>query len=74
MPEAQAAYDAALAHNGAENMGNVPVLLGRPATIADALRPYCDLGFSTVIVRLPAPYDRETIERIGEVDALLADA
>ena len=32
-----------------------------------AIRPYVDLGFSTVIVRLPAPYDRETIERIGEV-------
>ena len=26
-----------------------------------------------MIVRLPAPYDRETIERIGEVGALLAD-
>ena len=31
------------------------------------IRPYRDLGFETVIVRMPAPYDDETIERIGEV-------
>jgi hypothetical protein len=54
-------------------MGGVPVLLGSPATVADGLRPYRDIGFETVIVRLPAPFDRETIERIGEVDRLLAD-
>ena len=35
--------------------------------LADALRPYRDLGVSTVIVRMPAPYDQQTIERIGEV-------
>lgn len=31
-------------------------------------------GFRTIVVRLPTPYDRETIDRIGEVGALLADA
>ena len=36
----------------------IPVLLGPPDAIADALRPYRRLGFETVIVRLPAPYDR----------------
>ncbi len=72
--EAQEAYDASLAFNGTDDMGGVPILLGSPATVADGLRPYRDLGFRTVIVRLPAPYDQETIERIGEVDALLADA
>jgi alkanesulfonate monooxygenase SsuD/methylene tetrahydromethanopterin reductase-like flavin-dependent oxidoreductase (luciferase family) len=72
--DAQAAFDSLLAYNGAEDIGQVPVLLGSPTTVADGLRPYRDLGFSTVIVRLPAPYDRETIERIGEVDALLANA
>jgi alkanesulfonate monooxygenase SsuD/methylene tetrahydromethanopterin reductase-like flavin-dependent oxidoreductase (luciferase family) len=71
--EAQEHYDATLAYNGADDLG-VPVLLGSPATVADAIRPYRDLGFSTVIVRLPAPYDEETIARIGEVDSLLADA
>jgi alkanesulfonate monooxygenase SsuD/methylene tetrahydromethanopterin reductase-like flavin-dependent oxidoreductase (luciferase family) len=70
--EAREHYDATLAYNGADDLG-VPLLLGPPATIADGLRPYRDLGFSTVIVRLPAPFDPETIERIGEVDSLLAD-
>jgi len=38
------------------------------------LRPYVELGFRTVIVRLPAPYDKETIARMNEVGDLLADA
>jgi alkanesulfonate monooxygenase SsuD/methylene tetrahydromethanopterin reductase-like flavin-dependent oxidoreductase (luciferase family) len=72
--DAEAAYAAALAGNGTDNMGDVPVLLGSPEVVAESLRPYVDLGFRTVIVRLPAPYDRETIERMSEVGALLADA
>jgi alkanesulfonate monooxygenase SsuD/methylene tetrahydromethanopterin reductase-like flavin-dependent oxidoreductase (luciferase family) len=48
-----------------------PILLGPPELVAEAIAPYRDLGFRTVIVRLPAPHDRETIERIGEVAALL---
>jgi F420-dependent oxidoreductase-like protein len=72
--EAKTVYAANLAKNGTDNMGDVPVLLDAPDAIADALRPYRDLGFRTVIVRLPAPYDRQTLERIGEVDALLTDA
>jgi F420-dependent oxidoreductase-like protein len=71
--EALAAYDAILVQNGTTDMGNVPTLLGPPSLVADALRPFRDIGFETVIVRLPAPYDRQTIERIGEVGALLAD-
>jgi F420-dependent oxidoreductase-like protein len=71
---AEQAYAASLAHNGADNMGNVPTLLGPPAMVADALRPYAEMGFATVIVRLPNPYDRETIGRTGEVAELLADA
>ncbi|HET7168683.1 MAG TPA: LLM class flavin-dependent oxidoreductase [Candidatus Limnocylindrales bacterium] len=47
-------------------------LAGSPDEVADVLRPYRDLGFETVVVRMPAPYDRETIERMGEVAALLA--
>jgi hypothetical protein len=45
----------------------VPHLLGSPRAAAEAIRPYLDLGFSTVIVRIPAPYDRETIDRMPEV-------
>ena len=52
--------------------GGVPLLLGSPASIAETLRPYLGLGFSTVIVRMPAPFDRETIDRLPEVRALLA--
>ncbi len=72
--EAATALDGLLAHNrvegGAPGM-NVPVLLGPPADIAAAIAPYCALGFRTIIVRLPAPFDHETIARIGEVRAAL---
>ena len=33
--------------------------------------PYLALGFETIIVRMPAPYDRETIERMPRVAELL---
>jgi alkanesulfonate monooxygenase SsuD/methylene tetrahydromethanopterin reductase-like flavin-dependent oxidoreductase (luciferase family) len=45
---------------------------GTPNEVADVLRPYLDLGFETFIIRMPAPYDRETIERMPEVAAKLA--
>ena len=47
-----------------DDMGGVPMLLGRPASSPTGFGRTADLGFSTVIVRLPAPYDRETIERM----------
>jgi alkanesulfonate monooxygenase SsuD/methylene tetrahydromethanopterin reductase-like flavin-dependent oxidoreductase (luciferase family) len=71
--DAEAAYAASLAHNGTDSMGDVPILVGSPATVAAGLRPYVELGFRTVIVRLPAPYDKETIARMSEVGDLLAD-
>lgn len=71
--DAEHAWAALMTHNGAPDAGAVPHLLGSPAAIADAVRPYVDLGFRTVIVRLPTPYDRETIDRMGEVGDLLAD-
>jgi alkanesulfonate monooxygenase SsuD/methylene tetrahydromethanopterin reductase-like flavin-dependent oxidoreductase (luciferase family) len=69
---AEARYGELLAANDTPDMGNVPVLLGPPAEVADAIRPYRDLGFETVISRMPAPYDRETIERMSDVQARLA--
>ena len=45
---------------------------GTPDEVADTLRPYRELGFETFIVRMPAPFDHETIERMPEVAALLA--
>ena len=69
---AEAAMDELLRHNGVAGHGRrCRTWPGRRSEVADAIRPYRDLGFSTVIVRMPAPYDHETIERIGEVAALL---
>jgi len=69
---AATAYGSLLAANGVTELENTVVLLGSPAEVADRIRPYRDLGFETVIVRMPAPYDRETIDRMTEVQALLA--
>jgi F420-dependent oxidoreductase-like protein len=68
---AEAAYGALLAANGIDDMEGSAVLLGPPTEVADALRPYVELGFETFITRMPAPYDRETIDRMAEVRELL---
>ncbi len=67
---AAAAFEALLAHNGVE-APDQPGLTGSPAEVAETIRPYAELGFETVIVRMPAPYDRETIDRMAEVRELL---
>ena len=69
--DAERAYQALLVANGIEDMGGSNALLGAPTEVADALRPYAEMGFETVIVRMPAPYDRETIDRMAEVRELL---
>lgn len=70
--DAESARAAQLAFNGiTDGGGSVPLLLGSPETIAKALKPYLTLGFETVIVRMPAPFDRQTIDRLPEVLALL---
>jgi len=68
---AETAYAELLAANGADDMAANPILLGPPSVVAEAIAPYRDLGFGTVIARLPSPFDRETIDRIGEVGSLL---
>ena len=65
--DAATAYRSLLDANGTPDAGQVPVILGSPSEAADRIRPYAEMGFSTVIVRMPAPYERETIDRIGEV-------
>ena len=65
--EAARAMAARLVHNGVAELTGAPVLLGSPGLIAERLRPYRDLGMVEVVVRMPAPFDAETIERIGEV-------
>ena len=69
--EARRALAAILVQNGIDRLEGVPILLGPPGLIAERLAPYRSLGMAEVVVRLPAPYDRETIERIGEVRAAL---
>jgi F420-dependent oxidoreductase-like protein len=71
MEAAQAARAAQLAFNAADTTETIPTLLGSPETIAETFRPFRELGFSTVIVRMPAPFDQETIQRLPEVLALL---
>jgi alkanesulfonate monooxygenase SsuD/methylene tetrahydromethanopterin reductase-like flavin-dependent oxidoreductase (luciferase family) len=44
---------------------------GPPELIAERWRPYLELGFTHLIVDLPAPYDHETVERLPEVRRLL---
>ena len=61
-----------LAANGIPEPDDIPTLTGPPEMIAEAFRPYRELGFSTVIARMPAPFDRETIDRLPEVIALLS--
>ena len=63
-----------VAGNGIKDAGAVPHLLGSPELVAAAIRPYLELGFSHVIARMPAPFDRETVDRIGEVRARLEPA
>lgn len=40
-------------------------VFGTPDTIAERLLEYCDAGFRSAIVEMPAPYDRETLERLA---------
>lgn len=61
------AYRATLAGNGQEFDPDYPHFVGRPDEIAAGLRPFVELGFRHFLVDLPAPYDPETLDRIGEV-------
>lgn len=70
--EAHATLDAQLAHNGLTEVPTAhPLALGPPDAVAAVMRPYAGLGFRTLIARLPAPFDRETIERLPELRAQL---
>ena len=70
-PQAETAWAALMTRNQTPNAGNLPHLLGSPAEVADELRPFVEMGFRTIIVRLPAPHDRQTIVRMHEVGELL---
>jgi alkanesulfonate monooxygenase SsuD/methylene tetrahydromethanopterin reductase-like flavin-dependent oxidoreductase (luciferase family) len=40
-------------------------IFGTPESIADRLSEYYEAGFTTALVEMPAPYDRETLERLA---------
>ncbi len=73
--EAEKVMHAALAHNRtplSEVADDDTFWNGTAEQIADRLRPYVELGFKTIILEQPAPYDVETLERfIGEVKPLV---
>jgi alkanesulfonate monooxygenase SsuD/methylene tetrahydromethanopterin reductase-like flavin-dependent oxidoreductase (luciferase family) len=64
---AMAVYRGRLAAYGDEYDPEGPHFVGSPAAIAEALRPHVAAGFAHFLVEAPAPYDLETIDRIGEV-------
>ncbi len=70
--EARRVYAAQLEHNRCPWSEGDDVWLGTPAQIAERLRAFRDVGFSTLIPEMPAPYDVETLERlIGEVKPMV---
>jgi alkanesulfonate monooxygenase SsuD/methylene tetrahydromethanopterin reductase-like flavin-dependent oxidoreductase (luciferase family) len=76
--EAEAVYESVVRHNGQVRGGTSveraagELVCGPPAAIAEAWRPFVAIGFRHIVVDFPSPYDRETLERLPEVRALLA--
>ncbi len=64
-------YKARLTANGEEFDPDWNFFVGPPAEIAEGLQPILELGFRHVLLDTPAPYDLETIGRIGELIELL---
>jgi alkanesulfonate monooxygenase SsuD/methylene tetrahydromethanopterin reductase-like flavin-dependent oxidoreductase (luciferase family) len=60
-------YKAILARAGGEFDESWAGPIGTPDEVADAIRPMTELGFRHILIDTPAPYDPETIDRIGEV-------
>lgn len=70
--EAQRIWQAQMRANTAPSDLDLDPWLGTPERIAQTIRAYQTIGFRTVIIDAPAPYDIETIERlIGEVRPLV---
>ncbi len=73
--EARAALRERLARHGADHDPDPATdFLGPEEHVAEMWRPYLDLGFTHLIADLPAPIDRETIERLPRLRALMAGA
>jgi alkanesulfonate monooxygenase SsuD/methylene tetrahydromethanopterin reductase-like flavin-dependent oxidoreductase (luciferase family) len=75
--EAMRVWREQMAHNRAsdELEDDEPDWIGTPEDVAAAMRPRVELGFTTFMAELPAPYDIETMERwIGEVKPMVEGA
>ena len=69
--EAQRVFTRIFEHNGGARPWE-DQLVGTPAQVADALRPFLGIGFRHFIFGFPAPVDLESLERLmGEVKPLL---
>jgi alkanesulfonate monooxygenase SsuD/methylene tetrahydromethanopterin reductase-like flavin-dependent oxidoreductase (luciferase family) len=69
--EALAALNASLAPYDGEAADSEDTWVGPPERIAERWRQFAEIGVTFAIADMPAPYDRETIERLPEVRSLL---
>lgn len=71
--EAEGVLRSARANNGRSYSYDPETdFLGSEEQVAAQWRRYLELGFTHVIVDLPAPYDRETVERLPRLRELVA--
>jgi alkanesulfonate monooxygenase SsuD/methylene tetrahydromethanopterin reductase-like flavin-dependent oxidoreductase (luciferase family) len=71
--EAIRVLEAGQSHNGATRRFDPAVdFVGTEEEIAAAWRPYLEVGFTHLIVDVPAPFDHETIERLPRLRELVA--
>lgn len=68
-----AAIHGLAAKRGADSGARYVLLAGAPGAIAERIRAYAAVGVDEVICIFRDPFDSETIERLGEVRALLLD-
>ena len=70
--EAWRVWESQAAHNTFDPTSEDELWFGTPEQIAQEMRSRMEIGFRTLIVELPAPFDQETIERlIGDVKPML---
>ena len=71
--KARAVLRELLSRNGDDDdTGPAGDFLGPEERVAEKWRPYLELGFTHLIADSPAPFDRETIERLPRLRALVA--